>query len=254
VRVKENQVISSQVKTVFVDEGMEKLALGTPSSTSDRGLNRIVVDDGFKYYVSQFDSSYTTEYLHAEHNQWYDGSAETTEGAVRTQSEPSGANVSRIEADSLITGAYSITCLPAAPDTLAPDLEGGAVEEDGAMAMQDEVAAPDDRDALSTLGAGSAIDTPALSELAAVWPNPTHGELRIRFAAGRLEKGELRLSIFDVGGRRVVDLAKGHLEPGWRDVSWTGRDSQGLSVAAGVYFLRFEAGSVRTTRKIVHLR
>ncbi len=252
VRFKENQWASSGDKTIFVDEGMEKLALGTTGSPSDRGLNRIVVDDGEKYYVSQYDSTYTSEVLNAQRNQWYDGSAETSTGAVRAQSEPVGsANVNRIEADSLITTSYTITCLPAAPDTMAPDLEGGA-QEGRTLARLDEEAVPeDDAGALST---AQSTSVPDISRLAEVWPNPARGETRIRFAAGRSQKGgDIRLSVFDVSGRRVVDLSKGPLEPGWHEVSWSGRDSRGKKAAPGVYFLRFESGSVNETRKI-HLR
>lgn len=58
----------------------------------------------------------------------------------------------------------------------------------------------------------------------------------------------------NVGGRRVAGLFEGRPDPGWYVVDWSGLDDGGSRVAAGVYFLRFDAGSVRETRKIVQLR
>jgi hypothetical protein len=236
---------------------MEKCALGSAATLPDRGLNRVVVDGALDFYVSQYDSTYTSEVLNAERNQWYENAAaaaETTEQAVRNHSEPVGSNnLARIEADSLITGTYAITCLPTTPDKTAPALgpsgQGGSAipaldaREEGVLSYGRTPLAADTNDSV-----------PLVSGLGGLWPNPVRGDTRIRFAIGRDEKDEVRLSIFDVGGRRVVELVNAPLEPGWHEVSWMGHDSAGHRVAAGVYFVRFEAGSVRETRKIVHLR
>ena len=60
--------------------------------------------------------------------------------------------------------------------------------------------------------------------------------------------------MFDVQGRRVTVLLEGEVSPGWGEVSWNGLDSEGKRVGAGVYFVRFEAGQVQQTRKLVQLR
>jgi hypothetical protein len=255
VRFKENQLAGSAQRTVFVDEGMEKLTLGAADSTTDRGLNRILVDNSGNYYVTQWDSTFSgSDSLQAHRNQWHDGVAESTRVAVIGQCEPtSGPNRDRIAlADTtLITGSYSISCLASTPDTLAPDL-GGIFER--TVAPPGEWVSSDSEHGVGALAADEASGLPAVTELTGVWPNPVQGETRVRFAVGRFETAAVRLAIFDVTGRRVVSLLEGRPEAGWHEVSWSGRDSGGRRVAAGVYFLRFEAGSVLATRKIVHLR
>jgi len=251
VRLKTNQIESSAVNTVLTEQGIEKLALGAPSSTSDRGLNKLVVDNSNKYYVTQHDSSFNaaTDFLHAEWNHWYDGSIEATEAAVRAQCEPvSSPAVDQIEADSLLTTTYTLTCLLALPSLSPPG--GGAL---GTLAGRPEGLAPE----RPMAGGGTGIplgELPAVSGLERAAPNPGRGRTVIRFAVARDEKGPVHLAIFDVRGRRVAALVEGPVEPGWHEVSWSGRDVAGKRVAAGVYFLRFQAGEVRETRKIVHLR
>lgn len=257
VRFKENQFVSSGQRTIYVDEGMEHAALGSASSTSDRGLNRFVLDGVNDFYVHQFDSTYTSEVLHAEQNQWHDGTAETAEADIRGQSLPNPDPLSvrdRIEADSPITTSYTISCLPGVPDTLAPAL-GVISEVVRTLAGARQESAPDgDRDPAVALAAVPGADLPAATELLGVRPNPARVETALRFAVGRDEIHPIRLAVFDVRGRRVATLLDGVTVPGVHEVSWNGVDEAGQRVAAGVYFLRFEAGAVSETRKIVHLR
>lgn len=258
VRMKENLLADSVVRTVFVDEGMEKLALGSASTTVDRGLNKIKTDSAIKFYVTQWDSSFSgTDSLFAHQNQWRDGDVDSSRAAVIANCEPvQGTNRGRIAvADgTVITSTdYSIACLPTMPSTTAPDT-GIEEQQQGAMAAaRQEGVIPDDSERATT-GVEIAPEVPELSELGSAWPNPIQGDLRVRFAVGRLESQPIRISVFDVRGRRVVRLVDSALDPGWREVQWDGRDSDGSRVAAGVYFLRFEAGGVRETRKIVRLR
>jgi len=58
----------------------------------------------------------------------------------------------------------------------------------------------------------------------------------------------------DVGGRRVRTLARGALAAGAHRLEWDGRDAAGRPVAAGVYFVRAEAGDARATRRFVRVR
>jgi flagellar hook assembly protein FlgD len=62
------------------------------------------------------------------------------------------------------------------------------------------------------------------------------------------------LRIYDVRGRLVRALLDGVRGPGTHPVTWNGEDAAGARVPGGVYFLRFEAGDRRETRKLVILR
>jgi subtilisin family serine protease len=92
--------------------------------------------------------------------------------------------------------------------------------------------------------------TPALALVAAA-PNPAAGFAKIRYAlpAG----GWARLSLYDVGGRRVRVLVEGTLPAGSRIATWDGRDDRGARLPAGVYFARLESGAAIRRSKVVLL-
>jgi hypothetical protein len=84
------------------------------------------------------------------------------------------------------------------------------------------------------------------------FPNPFNPETTIAYdlASG----AAVKLTVFDVRGKRVRDLISATQPAGRYRVDWDGRDSRGQRVASGVYFYRFEAGSYTQTRKMVQLK
>jgi len=83
-------------------------------------------------------------------------------------------------------------------------------------------------------------------------PNPVRRNATIGFSSP--SGGAITLTIFDVGGARVRTLAQGWRPAGRSAVTWDGRDEHGLPVAAGVYFLRLEAGGRQLHRRLVVAR
>lgn len=81
-------------------------------------------------------------------------------------------------------------------------------------------------------------------------PNPWRAGMAVEFTLPAA--GHARLLVLDVFGRRVATLAEGRFEAGRHRRSWDGRAASGRPAAAGVYFLRLEAGgriaTGRTTR------
>lgn len=81
-------------------------------------------------------------------------------------------------------------------------------------------------------------------------PNPISAsraeELRIRFELPAAMP--VTIGVFDFSGRRVTRLAEREFQAGAHDLRW-----QPGRIAAGVYFLRFEAGGRREERKVVVL-
>ena len=74
------------------------------------------------------------------------------------------------------------------------------------------------------------------------FPLPVHAEstCRIRFAV--TEPGRVRLTAYDLRGRRVATLLDRRLAAGPQELKWEGRDGDGRLLASGVYLLRLEAG------------
>jgi hypothetical protein len=72
-------------------------------------------------------------------------------------------------------------------------------------------------------------------------PNPLRSATRIPFALSA--PASVRLTVFDVAGRRVRAILDGVPYPaGDHTAGWDGRDEAGGLAPQGIYFLRLEAG------------
>lgn len=92
---------------------------------------------------------------------------------------------------------------------------------------------------------------PSLSEMSSA-PNPFRGATTIRFTLARDE--EVRLRVFDLGGRQVRELVHRAAEAGMQELAWDGRDMEGNPLGSGIYFYQVRAGERAVTKKLVLLR
>ena len=92
---------------------------------------------------------------------------------------------------------------------------------------------------------------PAAPELAQNYPNPFNTTTLIRYAVPQTE--EVALSIRDILGRPVRQLARGQMHPGRYTARWNGVDERGRPVASGVYIYILQVGDVRQVRRLVLL-
>lgn len=86
-------------------------------------------------------------------------------------------------------------------------------------------------------------------ELAAAAPNPFSASTRLEFATSR--EGQVRVTVFDVTGRRVAALVDARLPAGRHATSWDGRVDGGGTAPAGVYRCVLESPEGRRTRSLV---
>jgi hypothetical protein len=84
------------------------------------------------------------------------------------------------------------------------------------------------------------------------FPNPFSRITAVRFELP--EKMDVKLSVFDVTGRKVAGLIDGPAGPGKIQYSWDGRNRFGHKVQSGVYFLLLEAGGYLESAKMVIVR
>lgn len=84
------------------------------------------------------------------------------------------------------------------------------------------------------------------------YPNPFNPMTTIRYGIPYPER--VKLTLYNVLGRRVVTLYDGMREAGYHHVIWDGRDKNGISCAAGIYFYRLDAGEFHDSRKMVLLK
>lgn len=94
-------------------------------------------------------------------------------------------------------------------------------------------------------GAGEA--RPSLS----VAPNPALGSASVRFRLS--SEASVELAVFDVLGRKVRTIGRGHFLAGEHAVTWDGRDREGKPAPSGVYFVRLDRGHDSVVTRLVQL-
>ncbi len=142
---------------------------------------------------------------------------------------------------------------------LASDIALGDVTRDGKLdlAMTDQTNARVSvfflRDA--SIAKQQATDAPTIPGniaplLAQNYPNPFNPKTLIRYDLP--VGGQVKLSVYDLRGRKVATLVNAKLPAGAQQVSWSGHDDRGGEVAAGVYLYRLVVdGAVAGQRKMV---
>jgi hypothetical protein len=93
---------------------------------------------------------------------------------------------------------------------------------------------------------------PPAFELGQNYPNPFNGYTLIEFQLPG--PANVELSVYDITGRKVAELAGEVLGAGRHSVSWNGTDQAGRKVSSGVYFYRIEAGAYSLTNKMILLQ
>lgn len=83
------------------------------------------------------------------------------------------------------------------------------------------------------------------------WPNPFRGATKISLGPGA--SGEALICVYDVRGRLIRTLWRGHLD-GHTELTWTGRDDAGRNSPAGAYLISLTGDGWTSTRKAVLLR
>ena len=87
------------------------------------------------------------------------------------------------------------------------------------------------------------------------FPNPAVGDRRVTFALRSpsvMAPGtHASIRLYSVTGRLVRTLVDGPAAAGETHVAWDGKDTNGSTVAPGVYLARATVGSLQTERKVV---
>ena len=78
--------------------------------------------------------------------------------------------------------------------------------------------------------------------------NPIRGAARFQFAVPN--EARVRVSVLDVQGREVAVLAEGTYPAGRYQAAWDGAGSRGR-VAAGLYFVRYQAAGLKFVKRVV---
>lgn len=99
---------------------------------------------------------------------------------------------------------------------------------------------------------GYDVEVPQSFMLSQNYPNPFNPMTTIRYAIP--ENGDIRLVIYDVLGREVIELVNGHRNVGNYETIWNGIDKHGNLVSTGIYLARLEAGHHSDVIKMLFLK
>jgi hypothetical protein len=84
------------------------------------------------------------------------------------------------------------------------------------------------------------------------YPNPFNPSTTIRYTLP--QSGDLKLTVFDIKGRKVVDLFNGHQKAGDHKLTWHAVDANGGQLASGVYILHMTGDGFSQTGKLMLLK
>ncbi len=99
---------------------------------------------------------------------------------------------------------------------------------------------------------GSGRGTPQKTELVSISPNPFNPSTSVSFTLARAQ--HVTLTVYDVRGARVRELASTQYPAGIHRVTWDGVDSAGATAASGAYWFRFVAGDKVQTMKALLIK
>ena len=85
-----------------------------------------------------------------------------------------------------------------------------------------------------------------------VYPNPFNPRTEIRFSLA--SRQQVKLSVFDLSGKRVTELVDGVYEAGEHLVPWNGKDASGRDMSSGTYLIYLESPGRVDAKKMVLVR
>jgi immune inhibitor A len=84
------------------------------------------------------------------------------------------------------------------------------------------------------------------------YPNPFNPNTNIQYEMRT--PGQVTLEVYDLLGRHVRTLFKGHAESGVSTITWDATEDNGQQVASGVYFYRLVTAAAEQTRKMMLIK
>ena len=80
--------------------------------------------------------------------------------------------------------------------------------------------------------------------LHSAYPNPFNPTTQLKY--GLSKNAHVTISIYDIVGRKIVELINNKQQAGYHTVIWNGSQH-----ASGIYFVKMEAGDFISTQKLM---
>jgi len=93
---------------------------------------------------------------------------------------------------------------------------------------------------------------PLSFELKQNYPNPFNAKTIIEFQLS--EPADVKLTVYDIAGRKVADLAGDNYSAGAHSIIWDGTNNHGHNLSSGLYLYKMKAGEFIATRKMLLIK
>lgn len=93
---------------------------------------------------------------------------------------------------------------------------------------------------------------PEINNIVRAYPNPFNQKVTIEFSLST--PSDVKLSIYDLAGRRIVQLINGQIETGYHTAVWDGSSPDGNPLPSGIYWIRFTGPAGEKSVKLLLLR
>ncbi|MCH8839046.1 MAG: T9SS type A sorting domain-containing protein, partial [Candidatus Marinimicrobia bacterium] len=104
----------------------------------------------------------------------------------------------------------------------------------------------------AALGVEERAGLPAAFALHQNYPNPFNPATTIRFDLPLAT--DIHIVVYDLLGRKVVRLLNQHLEPGFHELLWNGRDRTGRELPTGMYIVLLATPQFSKSIKMILLK
>ena len=84
------------------------------------------------------------------------------------------------------------------------------------------------------------------------YPNPFNPTTTLEFDVP--EAADIRMVVYDILGREIVELVDQRLEAGYHQLVWNGRDRAGRELPTGTYIVLMQGAGFRKSIKVVLLK
>ena len=84
------------------------------------------------------------------------------------------------------------------------------------------------------------------------YPNPFNPITTIRYDL--FEATNVKISIYDMMGRKIKNLINTNQKSGYKSVIWNGTNDNGEMVSGGMYLYRLKTNTFRETKKMILLK
>jgi hypothetical protein len=89
---------------------------------------------------------------------------------------------------------------------------------------------------------------PSHTKLLKAYPNPFNPQVSIRYDLA--VEADVKIEIYNLKGQKVKTLQNKHCVPGYYNLVWDGRDSNGIEMGSGIYLYRMNSGNYNATGKL----